>query len=205
MSAGMAMWPDHDEHDARIDAAIDDAARQMTAGAPGGELKARVLARLDERAPLSFGPRLLWTMASIAAAVMIVAVVVVGRLGDRKGHGTDTGATQPRSAASATRQPESATPARAIEPRTAAAAAVRPDTAHDSDSLQVRATAARAPRAVPSEVDALAPDALDVDSIRLAPLPQARSIRVAPLEPIDPIDVAPLATSETDESSRREP
>src|SRR5262245_52097926 len=204
----MARWPDDDEHDARIDAAIDDAARQMTAGAPGGELKARVLARLDERAPLSFGPRLLWTMASIAAAVIIVAVVVVGRLGDREGHRTDrtdTGATQPQSAASATQQPESAAPPGAIEPRTPAAAVVRPDTAHDGDSVQLRATAARAPRAAPSEVDALAPDALDVDSIRLAPLPQASSIRVAPLEPIDPIDVAPLATPDSDESSRREP
>ena len=38
----MAMRPDDTQRGAPIDAAIDEAARQMTAGAPGGDLKARV-------------------------------------------------------------------------------------------------------------------------------------------------------------------
>jgi len=38
-------------------------------------------------------------------------------------------------------------------------------------------------RVAPSEIDALAPESLDVESIRLAALPPAESIRVAPSKP----------------------
>src|SRR5882724_2281939 len=61
--------------DERLDETIDAAARQLTDGEPGGELKARVLARLEARGHHRFRT-LGWILApgAIAAAAIVVVI-----------------------------------------------------------------------------------------------------------------------------------
>ncbi|MBI3493065.1 MAG: hypothetical protein HY047_14985, partial [Acidobacteria bacterium] len=61
------------KHDA-LDSAIDEAARQMTAGNTGAAFKARVLARLHERRSIWRSP---WMRSPIAVAALIVVAVAV--------------------------------------------------------------------------------------------------------------------------------
>jgi len=201
------MWPDDGEDGARIDAAIDEAARQMTAGAPGGDFKARVLARLDQREPVSDRWRLGWMLAPIAAA-LIISFIVVGRFVGSRDRGSDHPAAQPQSTQTVRQQPQPTTAASAAQSQTRqtpTSVRLKPDTTDATDGSRRSRGGSRAPRVARSDVDALAPDALDVESIRLAPLAQAASIRVAPLDTIDPIAVAPLATLDIDDPQRREP
>jgi hypothetical protein len=136
-------------------------------------------------------------MAPIAAALIIV-LAVVGRFGGNRNRTVDKPTTQPQSttAASAAQSQTRQTPT---------SVRLKPDTTYARDGSRRRPGGSRAPRVAPSEIDARAPAALDVESIRLAALPPVASIRVAPLETIEPIDVAPLAASEIDESQRRQP
>src|SRR5437870_4254817 len=62
--------------DREIDRTIDDVAREMTAGEPAPDLRARVLARIDARSAAApgFSPR------TIAAAALTVVVVVAGAI-----------------------------------------------------------------------------------------------------------------------------
>jgi hypothetical protein len=198
----MAMWPDDNQHGAPIDTAIDEAARQMTVGVPGGDFRARVLARIGEREPASGRWRLAWLLAPVAAAV-IVFFVVVGQSADSRNRG-ESPVTRPHPTETARRQPEPTTTTAAAPPQTRQAPAPvrpKPDTTYARSGSGPRPGGA--PLIAPSEVDALVP-ALDVESIRLAALPPADSIRVTPLDTIEPIDVAPLAAPETDESHRRQ-
>jgi hypothetical protein len=199
----MAMWPDHEEHGTRIDAAIDEAARQMTDGAPGGDLKARVLARIGERESFSRGWRLAWIMAPVAAAAIIV-LIVAGRSFQRGNQ--KVGPAQPPSVETARQQPQPATTQSASQTQTTqmpnqvhAPAPVRPPT-----QVRLKPDATDVATDVTTDVAALAAESLDVESIDLAALPPAVSIRLAPLETIEPIDVAPLAASEIDEPQRRD-
>src|SRR5580765_3838089 len=62
------MW-----NDKQIDAAIDEAARQMTAGEPGAEFRARVMARIEVRS--SHTP--LWRPIAVGVAVAAIVLVAV--------------------------------------------------------------------------------------------------------------------------------
>jgi len=200
----MAMWPDDNEPGAPIDAAIADAARQMTDGAPGGDFRARVLARLGEREPVSGRWRLAWMLAPIAVA-LIISFIIVGRFVDSGDRGSNHAAIPPRPIEATTRQPEPPTAASAQPKRRQTPTSVRlnPGTTSARDGSRGMPGGSRALRVAPSDVDALAPAPLDVESIRLAALPPADSIGVAPLEGIEPIDVEPLATSEIDPAAQR--
>jgi hypothetical protein len=203
----MAMWPDEDGKGAPIDAAIDEAARQMTGSAPGGDFKARVLARIGEREPVSGRWRLAWRMAPVAAAVIIFFFVFVGRSVDFGKRGGENPAIPPRPTESATRQPQPTTDVSAAQSQTRQTpTSVRrpPDPTYAKSSFGRTPGGMRTPRVAPSDVDALVPAPLNVESIRLAALPPADSIGVTPLETIEPIDVAPLVAPEIDEPQRRE-
>jgi len=200
----MAMWPEDEQHDTRIDAAIDEAARQMTSGAPGIDLRTRVLARIDERESSSFGWRLIWIASPIAAAALIFLIVVAGPFHGRD-RGPETAALPPPARQGAEQRPAPIPMPPTAEKQTAQPPTLvgrKPDTTNEIQGVtrHVRNPA----RVAPSEIDALAPESLDVESIRLAALPPAESIRVAPLETIEPIDVAPLGI-DIDDSQRREP
>jgi hypothetical protein len=192
----MAMWPDDKDQGAAIDAAIDEAARQMTDGAPGSDFRARVLARIGEPESSSRGRRLAWVMAPVVALAVIVLLIAVARPATRRsGRPLEPATHQPATESQTTQ-------ARTTQPRTTQPPAVVQRTPNATHG--VSADRRRTPRAAPSEVETLAPDALDVESIRLAALPSADSIRVAPLETIEPIDAAPLAAPEIDEPQRRQ-
>jgi len=208
----MAMWPDDEQHDGRIDAAIDEVARRMTAGSPDSAFKARVLARIDgDRLALrdpsaSRGWRLAWMLAPLVVAALIIITIAVFRASNRQSRSAPDVAQRPSPA-------ETVTPAGTARDR----GLVKDGTAapRTTETLVQRAQAPLGPamsrrlpraRAESSEVDALAPSPLEVDSIRLAALPPASSIRLAPLEPIAPIDVAPLGEPDhgsNGESQRR--
>jgi hypothetical protein len=193
----MAMWPDDEEHGTRIDPAIDAAARQMTDGVPGADLKARVLARIGERESSSRGWRLAWIL-SPAAVAAIILLIVIGRSFYGRDHQVESPAPQPPVTAAVKQQPASTTAS--VRPDTTPVTRVRskPDAGYGLDANRTRT------QSTPSEIAALVPAPLDVESIRVSALPPADSIRVAPLEAIEPIDVEPLAAPEIDDTQRRE-
>lgn len=82
--------------DDAIDRAIDDAARQLTAGEPSGALRARVVARIAQ--PRRAWWRSPWMVSLSAAAVAaMLAIAVVVRNGDRH-RGSETAALPERAA-----------------------------------------------------------------------------------------------------------
>jgi hypothetical protein len=192
----MAMWSDDEQHDSRIDAAIDEVAREMTDGAPDSSFKARVLARIDDHRPRR--GRLVWMLSPLVVAALVIVAVIVFRQSERQ--------SQP--APNATRSDNRAKTvdaARDREPANDATTATRPGetVARQTPAPAQSAASRRPPRAAiasttSGEFEALAPPPLAVESIRLAALPAANSIRVAPLETIAPIDVAPLGEPEDD-------
>jgi len=72
------MWDDE-----QIDAAIDEAARQMTAGEPGADFRARLMARIDAGSRRSVAGLVFrsWrsALAGLAVAALIVMVLAVSR------------------------------------------------------------------------------------------------------------------------------
>jgi hypothetical protein len=207
----MAMWPEDEQHDSRMDAAIDAAARQMTDGAHGVDLKARVLARIDDSESSRSRWRLAWMLAPIAGAAILLVIIVArpfhpstcsGCPERVEGQGRDRGPERPAlqpPVAQGTEQRLGPTPTQpAAQVQTTHPPTLlrpKPDTTNEIKNR---------PRIAPSEIDALAPEPLDVESIRVAALPPADSIRLEPLETIAPIDVAPLGI-DIDDSQRREP
>jgi hypothetical protein len=197
----MSMWPDDND---RIDAAINAVARHLTEGAPGADLRARVIARIRERRPVWRSP---WVLSPLAlAAVLLVAVALDQRwLANR----ADTSAREARSELSG-RGEDSQSPAR----QTAPAGAAHPE----EPGPPVQADAAPASPFVPqpvaerrhrekpdsrrthppaaattmtSDIDALAPPALDVGSIAVDRLARPEPLAVQPLE-ITSIALAPI-------------
>ncbi len=167
-----------------LDAAIDDVAREMTAGDLDAAFRARVLQRIESGTGTrdwGFG---LWRpgLVALGAAAMIVAAVVTFR-------GRHERAITVSPIAHASAAP--ATPARA---GTSTRAAGPPLVAHHP----VRRGEFTGG---PSEIDALAPPLLDVPSIALVELPAPESIQLDQLQTIPPIAVAPLAAD--DQGERR--
>jgi hypothetical protein len=187
-----------DDRDARLDEAVDLAARGLTSGDPGAAFRARVLARLAERRPRRMR-RAMFALAAVGAAA-IAGVLVwpagAGRHGGPPARATATATVPvpPRIAA----EKVSAAPSR--EP--AASSAPAP-----GGVRVARAAGAPLPaRAPASAIDALRPDPLVPDSIAVAPL------TIEAIEPIGSIElstltvpsigIAPLATDDRPEPRR---
>ncbi|HZR22304.1 MAG TPA: hypothetical protein VFA59_01875 [Vicinamibacterales bacterium] len=168
--------------DNELDRAIDDAAREMTAGGPGGDFRARVIARIEN------APRRRWTRAipavAAAAAVAIVATVTSHRSAVISHRSAVTSQSQQSTVA------HGQTPVVETRPTpqpTNVAQAFRPAAA----DLRSRPTSGRqTPRPLtPSDLDN-AP--IDVPQITVDPLPPDGSLDVTPLETIAPIAVTPI-------------
>jgi hypothetical protein len=192
----MAMSSGNDNE--RLDAAIDEVARRMTEGAPGADLRARVLERIGEARERRSIWRSPWVLSPIAVAAIVLVAIVVARPFKGGDRGAESPALQPPAVAqvdvpAAAPQPDARpqppTQTVRLKPDTIRKVRLRPDTTNDKR---------------PSEIDALAPPPLDVESIRLAALPPGDSIQVDPLETITPIDVAPLSPVDSIDSQRRE-
>jgi len=157
-----------------IDRAIDEVARQLTAGEPGGAFTARVMARIGRGESRRMWPTRL--MAPIPIAAMIIVLVAFWSY--RGYRSPDRLALRPAPAPSPLR--------RASPELTQTASERRPE------KLALPSGPGRARPMQPSEVGALAPPPLRVPSIALAPIDRGDSIRLEQLEPIAPIDLAPL-------------
>jgi hypothetical protein len=198
----MAMWP-HDRNsvlpgdDDRIDRAIDEVARQMTAGSPGADLKARVLARIGEPRPVWRSP---WILAPIATAAVVLLIVLAWPHQGPDDAERATAAVTPPSRA-AQRPPVAPAPAQTAQSNSATAETARTPRAVPT---AVRHRPVRYPAtAAPSTIDALAPPPLEVASIQLSALPDADSIHIDPLEAITSIELAPLGPLDVDDQGER--
>jgi hypothetical protein len=175
------MWDDE-----QIDAAIDETARQMTAGEPGGDFRARVMARIDARPR---GARL-WRPALAALAVAAVMGIGTFVLREHPQPGT-IASREVRLKPDATYQAKPEPPmvrlkpdptyennvakanARgAIEVAQGFSPAIAPDTTYDLEAL----------RTPELELEPIAVASLAAgDSIHIDPLPSVPSIAVTPL------------------------
>jgi hypothetical protein len=198
------MWPDDND---RIDAAIDAVARHMTAGAPGAGLTARVLARIRERRPVWRSP---WVLSPLAlAAVLLVAVALNhvwlanradtrarearSELSGRGGHSQSpapqtapAGAAQPQEPGPPVQADASRPPASSFVPQPPAAERNHRENADLRQTLSPAAATT-----ITSDIDALAPPALDVDSIAVDRLARPEPLVVQRLE-ITSIALAPI-------------
>jgi hypothetical protein len=169
--------------DNELDSAIDEAAREMTAGAPRGDFNARLLARVDrDRRPAVMWRPAVAGLAAVAAMLLVVFIAfrphgaAPDRESSRATARSNEPAPRPKTIAGAQQQ----TAKVEFEPNAASTAAV------------TRRTGVG--RAVgPSAIDALAPARLDVASIEVAVLGPTESIAVDPLEAVASITVTPLA------------
>jgi hypothetical protein len=188
------MWRDDD----RIDAAIAEVAREMTEGEPRAGFTSRVLARIDEDRARARWPRWLstWTLAPLAAAVVVVIAVVGGREFAHR-----TLQTEDRRPQTADRRPQSA----GIRQQSAGTRQQSADRSGAPAAAASRAAQRSLPRAItvrrvvtpPSPIDALAPPPVDVGSIAVAPLDPGAvapppSIQIEPVDPVESIAVQPL-------------
>jgi hypothetical protein len=172
------MWSDEDEG---IDKAIDQVARGLTRGAPGGAFKARVLGQLEERgrAKAAWPRRLVWRPLAVAVAVAAIALIAV--------RGAWRSQPVPVRSGPAVAAAPVSTPLRPpvrmhAEPPATRTAAVAPT--H-------RPVPARRQPAGESAIDALAPDPLIVEPIAVDALSGAVSIQLSEMR-VTSIDVAPL-------------
>ena len=165
----MPMWDD-----AEIDRAIENVAREMTRGEPHGDVRARVVARIDERAG-----RARWSRPrAFAGMVAATAIVLVALVAYRQF-------------------------AIQVRPEVRPEVRLKPDTTYglkpSFDTLRTAPSRVEGPRRTepraaipPSAVDALAPSPLAVDPLAVDSL-DASPLDVVPLDSIAPLDVAPLA------------
>ena len=160
------MWPE------ALDRVIDDVAREMTVGAPRGDVRAHVLARIDHDgfARLKASP---WMLSLTAAAVVLVAIVTYRALGRLKPDPTD--ALRGSDVVLAAETPSSAVQT------FGAANAAGSKAAHASPRVPIS----------PSPIDDLSPAPIDVRPLVVDTL-AFPSIDVPPLNTIAPIAVAPL-------------
>ena len=164
----------------QVGAAIDETARQMTAGEPGTDLRVRVMARVEAGSGLGvrvFAFRM-WRPASAGltvAALILIAVMI-----------------RP--------QPDANRPGPAPAPEVR----LKPDATYQEVRLPPSPLGGyggpRKPDATyemklpsPSEVDAVALPPIDLEPIAVAALPAGESIHVEPLQTAAPIAVARLS------------
>jgi hypothetical protein len=183
------MWDDR-----QIDAAIDEAARQMTAGEPGVDFRARVIARIDagsglRSAALSFRS---WRPAlaglSLVAAVFAIGLVV---LRERPSPRMVSAPPQRLAPETTTVKPTDGAPkanargafevAQGFSP---AIAALKGCATSDCEPASARDDS--------HEVDTLDLPSIDLDSIAVTSLAASDSIHIDPLPPVPSIAVTPL-------------
>jgi hypothetical protein len=174
--------------DERLDRLIDDVAKQLTAGQPSSDFRARVIARLDR------SPRRAWWASWMAVPLGAMAVAMIALAVARPFMGRETAPAAPTPDTTTVRLPPSPPSGGFGETR-------KPDTTYGSQQGTRVATAGR--RQDPSTgaaaaVAALAPPQLDVpplgvEAIGIEALPSG-SIAVPQLDAITPIAVEPLPT-----------
>jgi hypothetical protein len=181
------MWDDE------IDGAIDAVAREMTDGMPRGELRTRVIDRIDAR---SNRARWLQPGVAVLTAIATAAVVMIAVAGYRATARKPVPAGPGVTATAGPTGPALHTDVRRPGP------AGPGDTVASTNAARPKGPALHATprRAVipPSAVDTLAPAPLTMDSLAIGGL-SAAPIDVIPLDTIPPIAVAPLG----DEGDRR--
>jgi len=186
------MWDDE-----QIDAAIDESARQMTAGEPGADFRVRLMARIDAESGFSAAgfARRAWrpALAGLSLAALIVIVLAVSR--DRQ---------QPASRVASA----PASTVRQHEPDPTAKVRLEPDAAYEAkpDSPLVRLPPSplrgfggpRKPDPTHDagddlrDVESLDLPSIDLDSIAVTSLAAGDSIHIDPLPPVPSIAVTPL-------------
>ena len=163
--------------DSAIDRAIDETARAMTAGEPGGAFRAQVMERLEERPAVRRPMGIVWS--TVAAAAIALAVLV----------GRGRPSLAPVAPSQAARVDLSARPLPMVTALPArAAAAVR----FQSGPGNLEEAQQSVRPAGDSDLAALAPSRLDVPSLVLTVMPPGDSIQVQELETIQPIMVTPI-------------
>jgi len=190
--------------DERLDRLIDDVAKQLTAGQPSSDFRARVIARLDR------SPRRAWWASWMAVPLGAMAVAMIALAVARPFMGRDRGAgpRQSSQAAKTETAPAAPTPDTTTvrlppsSPSGGFGETRKPDTTYRSQQGTRVATAGR--RQDPSTgaaaaVAALAPPQLDVpplgvEAIGIEALPSG-AIAVPQLDAITPIAVEPLPTN----------
>jgi len=156
--------------EARLDAAIDGAVREMLDVEPRADLRARVIARLTAPAPSAaaprFGrPRIGWVVVPLMAAALVLLVFVARR-------------SEPPSNAPVARERGARLPETSSAPAPIASMRPRESTPNSG------AAPTTIGRSAPSPARMVAAAAVeDVDLGALAPLPAPQSISVARLEP----------------------
>jgi len=174
--------------DEQLDRLIDDVAREMTAGQPSSDFRARVIASLDRR------PRRAWWTFWIVAPLGTLAVAVLLMMVARPFQGRDRGAESPAlrpssEATKATTAPMTQPDSRAVRlppsPPRGFGETGKPGTRSNLSSDEAAVAGLAPPRLdlAPLTVDAIRVDALTTDSIA-----------VTQLDTITPIAVDPLAT-----------
>jgi hypothetical protein len=188
------MWDD------AVDRVIVEVAREMTAGAPGADLRARVMARIDEtrtpRARARHGARGFqpgaWRAALAAAAMALFGSVVYHQIA--AGPRGPALRTYPATSEADVRRPGPPGPGAT---GSAGPAATATSTTIVTAGPKRPALLSRVAIA-PSPIDALAPPPL-----ALAPLAVDTDLSAAPLD-VAPIDtIAPIALAPIDEGDRR--
>jgi hypothetical protein len=200
------MWDDE-----QIDAAIDETARQMTAGEPGGDFRARVMERIDTGSRGSVAGLAIRSWRPALAGLSLVAAVLATGLAVLREH------PQPgRIASREVRLKPDATSQAKPEPPMVR---LKPDPTYENNVAKANARGALevaqglspaiAPDAVEvrlkpdatDDLDPLTTSALELESIAVSSLAAGDSIHIDPLPPVPSIAVTPLGVD--NEGDRR--
>jgi hypothetical protein len=175
--------------DAGIDRAIDAVARQTTEGSPAGDLRRRVLARIEAGQAPRANWRAAWVLSPVAAAAVIVMAIFVAR-----GFQPRTVRLKPDATSPTVRlEPDATSPTVRLKPdATSPTVRLRPDTTSRTVRLKPDATnraVAIAALAAPSlDLAPLTVDALAPDSILLERLDTTLPITILPIT-VAPLDI----------------
>jgi hypothetical protein len=175
-----------------LDRLIDDVARQMTAGQPSSDFRARVIASLDRRPRRVWRP--MWIAAPLVATTAIVLAMVVARPFKGRDRGTESPAIRQSS------QAVSAETAAAAPTPDTTTVRLKPDTtygeAHERPGVAAAGRRQDLLSGAAATIDALAPLPLEPAPIGVAALGiealPTESIAVRQLDAIAPIGIAPL-------------
>ena len=172
-----------------LDRVIDDVARALTAGVPHAAFRTRVLARIasGDRVRRSWPAG--WIAAPLAAAALtIIAVLLGSRSPERLAlHRSETPAASKTARPTVRLKPDTTAESEARTPNREARIP-NPESRIPNPESRIPNPESR----IPSAVAALAPPALNVDSIALAPIGSGDSLEVQQLAAPPPLDIEPL-------------
>jgi len=189
--------------DERLDAAIDETVRRMTAGEPSAEFRHRVLTRISAGLPVpsstSAVPRsVFWPgLAAVTAAALLLVTVILGRHPGRDSVAilrAPQGSPIVRAG-----QPHSSIPEQQTSPAAGGIDTVRqeptPTVRSGNRKIETETRDPGTPKPEPVIPPLVIPP-LDLDSIAVAALPHDTRIGVEPLPPLAPIAVVPLGAAD---------